>query len=124
MIAKTIAAFLNSEGGDLLIGVDDNQNALGLEKDFETLSKKNIDGFGLRLVEVIKKYIGGGYSSHIKITFPDYDETKICQVKVARSGKPVFTTFEGREDFFIRSGCSSQPLSREDQSIYEKEHWG
>jgi len=124
VIAKTIAAFLNSEGGDLLIGVDDNQNALGLEKDFETLSKKNIDGFELLLVEVIKKYIGGGYSSHIKITFPDYDEAKICQVKVAKSGKPVFTTFEGREDFFIRSGCSSQPLSREDQSIYEKEHWG
>ena len=31
--------------------------------------------------------------------------------------------YEGKEDFFIRSGCSSQPLSREEQSAYEKEHW-
>ncbi len=124
VIAKTIAAFLNSEGGNLFIGVDDNQNGLGLEHDMQSLSKKDIDGFELHLVEVIKKYIGSGYSSHIKITFPNYDDSQICRIKLAKSSKPVFTKFEGREDFFIRSGCSSQPLSREDQSIYQNEHWG
>ncbi len=124
VIAKTIAAFLNSEGGDLFIGIDDEQNALGLTDDIETLSKKNIDGFELHLVEIIKKYIGGGYSTHIKATFPVYDDVQICRIRVAKSSKPVFVTFEGKEDFFVRSGCSSQPLSREDQSAYEKEHWG
>lgn len=126
VIAKTIAAFLNSEGGNLFIGVDDNQNALGLDHDIGTLKddKKNIDGFELHLIEVIKKYIGGSLSSHIKITFPFHDDVQICRIQVARSSKPVFTEFEGKEDFFIRSGCSSQPLKREEQSIYEKEHWG
>ncbi|PCJ47360.1 MAG: hypothetical protein COA74_11610 [Gammaproteobacteria bacterium] len=124
VIAKTIAAFLNSEGGNLFIGVDDNQNALGLDNDIETLSKKSLDGFELHLVELIKKYIGGGFTSHIKITFPNYDDSQICRIKIAKSSKPVFTTFEGREDFFIRTGCSSQPLGRGDQSVYEKEHWG
>ena len=124
VIAKTIAAFLNSEGGDLFIGIDDEQNALGLTDDIETLSKKNIDGFELHLLEIIKKYIGGGYSTHIKVTFPVYDDVQICRIRVAKSSKPVFVTFEGKEDFFVRSGCSSQPLSREDQSAYEKEHWG
>lgn len=124
VIAKTIAAFLNSEGGNLFIGVDDNQNALGLDDDVSSLSKKSLDGFELHLVELIKKYIGSGFISHIKIAFPAYDDKQICHVKVAKSSKPVFTTFEGREDFFIRSGCSSQPLGRGDQSTYEKEHWG
>ena len=123
VIAKTIAAFLNSEGGDLLIGIDDKQNALGLTDDIETLSKKDIDGFELHLVEIIKKYIGGGYSTNIKVTFPVYDDVQICRIRVAKSSNPVFITFEGKEDFFVRSGCSSQPLSREDQSVYEKEHW-
>ncbi len=77
----------------------------------------------MQLVEVIKKYIGNGFNSHIKISFPTYDDQKICHVKVAKSSKPVFTVFEGKEDFFVRSGCSSQPLGREDQSTYEKEHW-
>ena len=124
VIAKTIAAFLNSEGGNLFIGVDDNQNALGLDDDIGSLSKNNIDGLELHLIEVIKKYIGSEYSSHIKITFPIYDDVQICRIKVAKSSKPIFTKFDGSEDFFVRTGCSSQPLGREEQSAYEKEHWG
>lgn len=123
VIAKTIAAFLNSEGGNLFIGVDDNQNMLGLVDDISTLSKTNIDGFELHLVELIKKFIGAGLMSHIKISFPVVEDIQICRIKVSKSGKPVFTQYEGREDFFVRSGCSSQPLGREDQSAYEKSHW-
>ncbi|PXF63760.1 GmrSD restriction endonuclease domain-containing protein [Kangiella spongicola] len=123
VIAKTIAAFMNSDGGNLFIGVDDNQNILGLVDDITTLSKSNIDGFELHLIEIIKKYIGAGLISHVKISFPIVEDTQICRVKISKSGKPVFTKYEGREDFFVRSGCSSQPLSREEQSAYEKSHW-
>jgi hypothetical protein len=123
VIAKTIAAFMNSEGGNLFIGVDDNQNILGLVDDISTLSKPNIDGFELHLVEIIKKYIGAGLTSHVKISFPAVEDTQICRIKISKSGKPVFTQYEGREDFFVRSGCSSQPLGREEQSAYEKSHW-
>ena len=62
-IAKTIAAFLNSEGGDLFIGIDDEHNALGLEDDIQTLSNNNLDGFNLHLVGIIRNYIGGDYHS-------------------------------------------------------------
>ncbi len=124
VIAKTISAFLNSNGGNLFIGVDDNQNSLGLGDDISTLKKQDIDGFELQLIEVIKKYIGKEFSSHVKIKFPEYDSQNICRVSVSQSSKPVFVSFEGKEGFFIRSGCSSQPLSREEQSAYEKEHWG
>lgn len=122
-IVKTIAAFLNTEGGDLFIGIDDKKNALGLTHDIETLSKQNLDGFELHLQGIIKKYFGGHYSKYIKISFLVFDDVEICRIQVAKSGKPVFTKNEGKEDFFIRSGCSSQPLSREEQSAYEKEHW-
>ena len=123
VIAKTISAFLNTSGGHLFMGIDDEQNALGLENDLNTLKKQNIDGFELQLIEVIKKYIGADFSPYIKISFPEYDQKKICWVSISQSSRPVFVTFEGREDFFIRTGCSSQPLTREEQSAYEKEHW-
>jgi hypothetical protein len=123
VIAKTIAAFLNTEGGNLLMGLDDESNALGLNYDIQTLSKKNIDGFELQLIEVIKKYIGVQYSHHIKISFPNYDGQQICRMHISKSGDPVFTKSEGKEDFFVRTGCSSQPLGREEQSAYEKKHW-
>lgn len=123
-VCKTIVAFLNTQGGNLLIGVDDNQNILGLENDFSILKKPDIDGFELQLIEIIKQYIGAAYiSSHLKITFPAHNGKNICLIKVSKSGEPVFTQFEGKEDFFIRAGCSSQPLSRAEQSKYENNHW-
>ena len=36
-IAKTVAGFLNSDGGTLLIGVDDDGRAIGLVHDFSTV---------------------------------------------------------------------------------------
>lgn len=122
VIAKTIAAFMNTEGGTLLIGIDDDGNILWLEKDFQTLTKSNIDGFELHLRGLIKKYLGSFFEKHIKITFPSIDEKKICLVQITRSGKPVYVTFEGNENFFVRNGNSSIPKTRQEQSEYEKEH--
>lgn len=123
VIAKTVSAFLNSEGGILIIGVDDNGNALGLEKDIETFSKKDVDGFELHLRNIIKKHLGSNFEKHLKITFPIIDEKTICKVKILKSGKPVFANFEGKDSFYVRNGNSSIPKNREEQSEYEKQHW-
>ena len=123
VIAKTVSAFLNSEGGILIIGVDDDGNALGLEKDIETFSKKDIDGFELHLRNIIKKHLGSNFEKHLKVSFPIIDEKTICKVKILKSGKPVFANFEGKDSFYVRNGNSSIPKNREEQSEYEKLHW-
>lgn len=123
VVAKTISAFLNTEGGTLIIGVDDDDNILGLEKDTQTLNKQNVDGFELHLRQVIKKYLGDYFEKYIKVTFPKVDDKEICQIQISKSGKPVFVTFEGRESFFVRNGNTSIPKNRQEQSEYEKLHW-
>lgn len=123
VIAKTVSAFLNSDGGTLIIGVDDNGNILGLDKDLSTLSKQNIDGFELHLRQVIKKYIGNSVERYLEVLFPKIDQKNVCVIKIFKSGNPIFITFEGVEKFFVRNGNSSTPMSRKDQSEYEKEHW-
>ncbi len=123
IIAKTISAFLNSEGGNLIIGIDDDGNVLGLEKDIDTLSKKNIDGFELHLRNIIKKYLGSSFEMYLKVTFPTMNGKTICKVKILKSGKPVFATFDGKDSFYVRNGNSSIPKNREEQSEYEKLHW-
>ncbi len=123
VIAKTISAFLNADGGTLIIGVDDDGNILGLEKDFQTLQKQDIDGFELHFRQVIKKYLGDNFEKYIEITFPKVDEKEICIVKILKSGKPVFVKHDGNEQFFVRNGNASIPKSRQEQSEYEKLHW-
>nr|MCR5147649.1 ATP-binding protein [Eubacterium sp.] len=38
-ICKEIVAFLNADGGQILVGVDDNGNVVGVDKIDETLKK-------------------------------------------------------------------------------------
>ena len=123
VVAKAISAFLNTEGGTLIIGVDDDDNILGLEKDIGTLTKQNLDGFELHLRQVIKKYLGDYFEKYIKVTFPKVDDKEICKIQISKSGKPVFITFEGVESFFVRNGNASIPKNRQEQSEYEKVHW-
>jgi hypothetical protein len=123
VVAKTISAFLNSEGGTLIIGVDDAGNVIGLDKDFKTLGKSNVDGFELRLRQVIKNYLGDNFEKYLNISFPQIDDEVICMIRISKSGKPVFVTSEGIEYFFVRIGNSSIPKNRLEQSEYEKLHW-
>jgi hypothetical protein len=123
VIAKTISAFLNANGGNLIIGVDDNGNVLGLEKDMETLTKKDVDGFELQLRQIISKYLNGSFEKYLKISFPDIEGKLICLAKISRSGKPVFVSHEGKDSFYVRIGNSSIPKNRQEQSEYEKLHW-
>ena len=57
VISKTIAAFMNSEGGTLFIGVDDDGNVIGLENDYLLLKKRNSDGFEPELRQSIEKHL-------------------------------------------------------------------
>ena len=124
VIAKTISAFLNTEGGMLIIGVDDDGNIFGLERDFQTLTKKDKDGFELHLRQIVKKYLGDTLEKYIKVSFPIVDGKEICVIKILKCGKPVFVTFEENEGFYVRNGNASIPKNRQEQSEYEKQHWG
>ena len=53
VIVKTISAFLNTAGGMLFIGLDDEGTILGLDKDYCRMSKNNSDGFLLTLTNLI-----------------------------------------------------------------------
>jgi Putative DNA-binding domain len=56
IIAKTIVAFMNAEGGTVFIGVDDQGNVLELENDYKTLRSEhqNSDGFEVELRQAVE----------------------------------------------------------------------
>jgi predicted HTH transcriptional regulator len=95
VVIKTIAGFLNENGGTLVIGVKDKGEAVGLEDDFKTLSKPDTDGFQLHLSQLCRNHIGADLLSHIKITFPQIEGKILCVVKVSKCSRSVITNQKG-----------------------------
>ena len=88
---KTIAAFINSNGGTLLIGVDDKKNILGLHNDFSTFNKSSdkIDEFQKHLDNTIENYLSNSTFSFLNIIFHELVEGVICEVQVKPDRKSV-----------------------------------
>ena len=119
--AKTICAFLNSEGGRLFIGVEDDGNILGLDNDFSLLSKANKhDDFRLRFDNIIRNYIGLENSVYISTNFIKIDEKEVFEISVSASNSPCYikSLDKNKEEFYIRQSASSQPLSMSQTAEY------
>jgi len=123
VIAKTLSSFMNSEGGRLFIGVDDSGNVLGVEKDYETLRKKDKDGFLLQVIQVINQYLGKEFHQYLNQEIIKIGGKDICVVEVENSDMPVFVKNNDKEEFYIRASASSQPMNMREASDYIKTHW-
>ncbi|MEJ2594132.1 MAG: ATP-binding protein [bacterium] len=58
VILKSIAAFANAKGGILIIGIRDDLTVLGLEPDFKSLKKQDVDYFELHLRTLVNNQFG------------------------------------------------------------------
>jgi len=104
---KTIAAFINSRGGTLLIGINDSKEIIGIEKD----NFVNSDKLSLHITNLIKTKLGKNASSLIKYKFIDADGKIVLNIECEKGNKPVFLkSQENEEEFYIRMGPSSAQI--------------
>ena len=124
VIVKTIAAFLNSEkGGTLLVGVDDGGQVVGLQPDYNSLVKKNLDGYESFLTDLLLNAVGKDCSLFIHITFHQIQDKDVCRVVVKPSPKPVFVSEDKSEHLYIRTGNSTRLLSTREALEYCRNRW-
>jgi Putative DNA-binding domain len=131
VILKTVAAFLNSEGGTLLIGVADDGQIVGLQHDYQINKKQpNRDGYEQFLTQfLLRDNIGLDFCDRVKFSFHSMDREEVCKVSISKSPKPVFLTVKDKhgqseEQFWIRSGNSSHQLAMSKFYDYSKERFG
>ncbi len=123
-VIKTIAGFMNADGGTLIIGADDEGKVTGLKNDYETLAKKNRDGFENHLNMLVKTMLGIKFANYIHCRFDYFDDNEACVVSVDPSHKPAYIhNSEGKEEFFVRMGNSTQPFSMSEAEEYIKTRW-
>ena len=115
---KTIVAFLNTEGGTLLIGVKDDGNVLGIEKD----QFLNDDKYLLHFASLLNDRIGKHYIEHIEWGLREVKGKKILRVTCKPSPSPAFLKNNG-EEFYVRNGPSSVQLSTSEVLEYSRKHF-
>lgn len=115
---KTVAAFLNSKGGNLVLGVDDARNVLGLHHDIATLQRTDIDGFETHFTNLFRSMLGPEFRQFVRFAhYPMAD--KLCSVvSVQPSSKPVYLRDENSEEFFIRTGNGTTSLKLSEVAAY------
>lgn len=110
-VMKNVVGFLNTAGGFVLIGVGDDGRVLGVEQDFAGLPKKSVDGWENAFNMAFSQMIGAEFRQYVKLSFESCDAKTVCVVAVQPAAAPAYMTFKGKEEFYIRTGNSSQPLS-------------
>ena len=105
-ITKTIAAFLNSDGGILLVGVGDDGEVLGLDADrFE-----NEDKMLLFLTDTIKTQLGTLHLDHINFHTETIADKNVLRIDVQAGSDPCYLSKEKLDHFYIRTGPSTTDL--------------
>lgn len=122
-VAKSIAGFLNTQGGVLLIGVSDDGSILGIENDINCLKRRDRDGFQQAFTQSIINYLGVEFGGYIQISFTERDKKTVCVVKVESSPKPVFLEDKGEKEFYIRLGNTTRSLDIEKAYEYIGMNW-
>lgn len=122
-IIKNVSAFMNSTGGVVVIGVNDDGEILGLKADLAVLKKPDLDGFELVFNNAFNQMIGAEFRQFVNVKFPEVEGKVICLVQVHPSNRPVYFRTKGKETFYIRAGNASQPLPVSKVTEYIQHHF-
>jgi len=106
-VLKSIAGFLNSHGGTLIIGVADDGSPVGLAAD----AFASEDKLSLHLISILKDRIGGQHAISVHPRFDDHDGVRVLVIECDRSKTPVFVRDGSAERFYVRYGPSTQELA-------------
>lgn len=133
VIAKTVAAFMNSGGGTLLIGVDDNGRLIGMGPDYSTLKTPDSDRFELWIRDMWGQRMGTNAAALPRLDFAEasdpqegYERQEVCRVTIPPSPHPVYLRGpkgKGEAELWVRVGNSTRRLEVADAVQYVSIRW-
>lgn len=114
---KGVVAFLNTEGGVLFFGVDDEGEALGLDGD----EFQSEDHSSRHVKSLINQNIGAEFTTYTHFELLSYHGKTIGMLACRPSPDPAFLKIGQDEEFYIRNGPASLCLSVSETLAYLKQ---
>ena len=116
-VLKTLVAFMNTEGGTTLIGVEDSGQIFGLERDLKLVGDSP-DRFLQLLNSLVADRIGVQYTPHVVARMDSVEGKSVCVVDVSRAPEPAFLSGQTGREFYVRVGNTTRALDSEQTLMY------
>lgn len=128
IIAKSIAGFLNADGGHLVIGVKevkdkDEVEVIGVNSEIPKLKDKTYDGYRRMLLDSViypyfPSFIFNRINDYLKISFHEIGEVTVCLLSIVKSDRRVFLRLNNKDVFMVRIDASTRQIIGEDLVEY------
>jgi len=131
ILARSIAALLNSQGGNLIIGVKENREKgfeiVGINTDMEKLKAlekdSSTDGYKRMIIDdIIRPYfpfkIYNSLNEYIQFSFEEINGKTVCNIKIQPTRNKIFLNLEGRKIFMIRTETETRQIVDEELVDY------
>ena len=119
-VIKDIASFLNTEGGTLLIGVNDKGKITGVDQELRRFKWKKMDSYFQELGAQLESRLGKNYHQFCKLTEVEIDNSIVARIDCQSSPFPIFV--DG-EKFHVRTDTSSPALNGTEMIRYMQTHF-
>lgn len=119
-VLKTIAGLLNSQGGTLIVGVQDDGTPIGIEVD----GFPNEDKFSLHFINLVTHRIGSPHMMYIHPRFEDYRGKRVFVVECWAARSAVYVKDPGGDRFYVRTGPATSELGGKDALAFIQERFG
>jgi len=123
-IVKTVAAFLNTDGGTLLIGVGPDRSSVGISHDYPHVKPQNADGFVNWLTTHLANALGAAAVMRTRARVVTHRGVEVCRLDVAASSQPTYAKISKAESmFFVRMNNSSRKMPQAELAAYLADRW-
>jgi serine/threonine protein kinase len=117
---KSLAAFLNTDGGTLVIGVEDDRSILGLEADFSGQKGSIRNAWRLSFDHLVSRYLGGEALNYIDLQLEPWQDRTIAIVRCSPSNEPTWLG----DDLYVRRTASTEKLPARHAVAWCHRKWG
>jgi len=110
---KTIAAFMNCNGGQLFVGVSDHGDVVGIESDFSFCKKPDADAWALMLRDRIQTSFRSGpaVNDYVAVQYCAYGDCTVARISVAKRRDLCYLTDkDGKPQVYRRQGNRSNKV--------------
>jgi DNA-binding response OmpR family regulator len=124
-VLKSVAAFLNSDGGVVVVGVADDGSVVGLDEDRFT----DDDKLQLYFWDKVRAALGSDCLAFLSARIVSIKENRVYRIQCRPSSRPVYVRWRtagetGGELFFVRAGPRTEKLELRHAIQYIQDRFG